>query len=157
MQVLRAVVGTEFTEGFRHIVSHSCVSYRMELSTRTTAPSLCVQEQGSAHSSEHPWLFPLSFMSYLWGKGALSSEWRKARPQQGRRRLRKPGCHSGPADAGREALPGCEQEGLSPELQYSILTCHMAQHFLINRGHFSLGTAPCVQHWIIRSKKNPAE
>lgn len=41
---------------------------------------------------------------------------------------------------------GCEQEGLVPELQYSILTCHMAQHFLINRGHFSLGTAAYVQH-----------
>lgn len=126
----------------------------------TTSTSRAVQ------TAQSTLCFPLCpFMSYYTRKWAPSSDWREARPQEGRK---APESHSVTQQPGLKDLmvlagthsqgtrwceAGCEQEGLVPELQYSILTCHMAQHFLINRGHFSLGTAAYVQHWIIRSTK----
>lgn len=171
-----AVVETEFTEGWLHIVSYSCVSPKDGSLKRTehaakkhhwaqncTFPVCTISTSRAVQTAQSTPCFSLCpFMSYYAGKWALSSDWREARLQEG---SRKPQCHSaaraeGPDGGGRThsqgtrwCEAGCEQEGLVPELQYSILTCHMAQHFLINRGHFSLGTAAYVQHWIIRSTK----
>lgn len=75
---MRAVVGSEFTEGFLHIVSHSCVSPKDGAEHKDLLCVYNIQEQGSAHSSEHPWLFPLSlyelFMTVSEEKQDLSNE-----------------------------------------------------------------------------------
>lgn len=166
MQVMIAVVETEFTEGFLHIVfpllcfskgwmtsggEHKAEEHHW---THTcTFPVCAISKSGAVQTAEGTLSFSLCpFRSYYTGKGAPSRDWRAARAQKGRKVAaeclavaQQPGLEELMVLAGMHSQgvnaceTGCEGEGLAPELQYSILTCHMAQHF-------SLGTAAYVQH-----------
>lgn len=63
MEVLIAVVETEFTEGWLHIVSYSCIPPKdgwLKGTEHTTAPSLCVQHPraGQCRQLRAPSAFP---------------------------------------------------------------------------------------------------
>lgn len=123
--------------------------------THTCTFPVCavISESRAVQTAQSTLSFSLCpFVSYYTGKRALSRDWREARPQWGRKEAaeshavsslgwRTWWCWQGSIHRVLAVCEiGCEEEGLTPELQYSILTCHMAQHFLINRGYLSLGT-----------------
>lgn len=122
MEVMIAVVETEFTEGWLHIVSYSCVSPKDGSLKRTehaakkhhwaqncTFPVSTISMSRAVQTAQSTLCFSLCpFMSYYSGKWALSSDWREARLQEG---SRKPQCHSaagaeGPDGVGRNTFTG---------------------------------------------------
>lgn len=100
MQVTIVVVETEFTEGFLHVFSPSCISPKdgsiLEVSTRlrNTTGHTCtfpvcaiISESRAVQTAQSTLSFSLCpFVSYYTGKWALSSDWREARLQWGRKK-----------------------------------------------------------------------
>lgn len=137
------------------------------LDTHLHLPCVCsnIWEQGSADSSEHPQLFPLSLCELLH---------RKTGSQQGLKRsktsvrkeggCRKPRCHSaawaeGPDGVGREAFTGCWLGvKLAVKRRGSPQSCNIPSSpaIWLSTSWLTEGTslwAQSVQHWIIRRKK----